>query len=78
MIRVKNRKDFYSILDFGAMNDGRTLCTTAFKKTVNTCSEAGGGIVFIPKGEFLSGSVCLAVSLQNAITIHFSAFTLSH
>ena len=35
----------YSILDFGAKSGGDFLCTSAIQKTIDTCSENGGGRV---------------------------------
>jgi polygalacturonase len=48
----------FVITDFGAVADGKTLNTTAIQKAID--SAAGqGGVVVIPQGRFLSGSVFL-------------------
>jgi polygalacturonase len=48
----------FVITDFGAVADGKTLNTAAIQKAID--SAAGqGGVVVIPKGRFLSGSVFL-------------------
>jgi polygalacturonase len=49
-----------SILDYGAVGDGKTLCTAAIQQAVDTCAAAGGGTVRVPKGTFLTGSIRLA------------------
>ncbi|CAG5000240.1 hypothetical protein DYBT9275_02422 [Dyadobacter sp. CECT 9275] len=49
----------YSILDFGAVGDGKKLNTPAIQKTIDTCFKQGGGQVIIPSGTFLTGSVVL-------------------
>ncbi|HUX62114.1 MAG TPA: glycosyl hydrolase family 28-related protein, partial [Ignavibacteriaceae bacterium] len=49
-------KDF-DITKYGAVADGKTLCTKAFVKAIEACSKAGGGRVVVPKGEFLTGAI---------------------
>ena len=48
-----------SILDFGAVSDGKTLNTAAIQSAIDSVSEAGGGRVIIPTGTFLTGTVYL-------------------
>lgn len=46
----------YDITDFGAIGDGKTDNSIAIQKTINQCSENGGGIVKIPGGSvFMAG-----------------------
>ncbi len=52
-----------SILDFGAVPDGATLCTTAFAAAVKACSAAGGGTVLVPPGTFYTGPIHLASNI---------------
>jgi alpha-L-rhamnosidase len=47
----------YNIADHGAKGDGTTLNTTIIQSVIDECAKNGGGIVVVPKGEFLSGSV---------------------
>ncbi|MBD3345444.1 MAG: hypothetical protein GF401_10320 [Chitinivibrionales bacterium] len=49
----------YSIDRFGARGDGEAKNTAAIQKAVDTCAQAGGGIVIIPSGTWLTGSVAL-------------------
>jgi len=49
----------YPITRFGAVGDGQTLNTKAIQSTIDSCAAAGGGIVVVPKGTFLSGSIFL-------------------
>lgn len=46
-----------SIVDFGAVSDGRTLCSDAIAKAISYISEAGGGTVLIPNGLWLTGPI---------------------
>jgi len=58
----------FDITKYGAVADGKTLCTEAFAKAIDACSKAGGGRVVVPKGEFLTG----AIHLKNNINLHIS------
>ena len=49
----------YSILDYGAKPGATELSTTAIQKAIDACHEHGGGVVKIPSGKFLTGSVFL-------------------
>ena len=55
-----------SIIDFGAVPDGRTNCAAAIQAAVDAAAGDGGGTVLIPAGRWLSGSVLLKshVTLQ--------------
>jgi len=52
-------KKHYSITNFGAIGDGKTINTTAIQKTIDQCSAEGGGVVEVPQGVFISGSIFL-------------------
>jgi polygalacturonase len=49
----------YDIRDYGAKPDGQTLCTQAIQKAVDDCAAAGGGVVYLPPGRFLSGTIVM-------------------
>jgi polygalacturonase len=55
---VSNLKH-YVITDYGAVADGKTLNTVFIQKAIDTAAAAGGGVLEIPKGTFVSGSVFL-------------------
>lgn len=77
-----NRK--VSILDFGAVSDGRTLNTEAIAKAIHQVSALGGGTVVIPEGLWLTGpielksNVCLQTSKGTLVlfTRDFSQFPM--
>ena len=46
-----------NVLDFGAVADGKTLNTEAVSRAVAALAEAGGGELYFPAGEYLSGSI---------------------
>ncbi len=43
----------------GAIGDGRTMCTRAIQEAIDICAAAGGGMIVVPAGVFLSGSIVL-------------------
>ena len=51
-------KDF-KITDYGAVADGKTDSTEAIAKAIKACSDAGGGRVVVPAGEFFTGPIHL-------------------
>ncbi len=44
--------DLYSVRDFGAKGDGATDDTAAFQKALETAKQAGGGVVYAPRGNY--------------------------
>ena len=59
--------DLYSVRDFGAKGDGQTDDTAAFQKALDAAAEAGGGMVYAPRGNyFFAGhlNVPAAVTLR--------------
>ncbi len=54
----------YLITDYGAVGDGTTMNTAFIQKAIDTATAAGGGILEIPKGTFLSGSIFLKKGVE--------------
>ena len=46
-----------SVLSFGAVGDGQTDNTAAFQQAIDGCAEQGGGIVSVPEGCYLMGTL---------------------
>src|SRR5690606_7919952 len=57
-----------SIVDFGAVGDGKTLNTKAFQNAIDQASKHGNTMVMIPAGTWLLG----AIELKSNITLHLS------
>jgi polygalacturonase len=53
----------FVITSFGAVGDGKTLNTDAFRKAIAACRSAGGGEVIVPAGAFVTGPIELAGNL---------------
>jgi polygalacturonase len=49
----------------GAVGDGSTLNTTAIQKAINDCSRRGGGVVRIPEGQYVAGTL----ELKDGVTL---------
>ena len=66
----------FDIVKFGAVGDGKTKNTEAFKKAIARCVEDGGGRVLVPAGEWLTGPIHLRskvnLHLEKGATIRFS------
>jgi polygalacturonase len=58
----------FDVTKYGAVSDGKTMNTAAIQRTIDAASAAGGGIVLIPEGKFLTGPIKLAsrINLQLA------------
>src|SRR6266567_3581011 len=58
--------DPWSVLDFGAKADSKTDDTSAFQKALDAAGQAGGGQVYVPRGNyFFSGHL----NVPNAVTL---------
>ena len=55
-----------SIVEFGAVADGRTINTKAFTDAIHACAIAGGGTVEVPPGTWLTGPI----KFENNINLH--------
>ena len=66
-----------SIVDFGAVADGVTLCSDAIAQAINDLAGQGGGTVIVPEGLWLSGPIGLKsnieLRLEKGAVLMFSA-----
>jgi len=49
----------HNITVYGAIGDGVTDCSDAFKKAIDECNKTSGGMVMVPEGTFLTGPIYL-------------------
>lgn len=56
----------FDITNYGAVGDGETDCTGAFKQAIEECSNAGGGKVIVPAGIYLTGPI----HLKSNVNLH--------
>ncbi|WP_169924836.1 glycoside hydrolase family 28 protein [Thermoflavifilum aggregans] len=66
------RADTFDIRRYGAKADGRTLNTQAIQSAIDACSVAGGGVVLIPDGFWLTGPIVL----KSGVDLHLQSGAL--
>ena len=49
----------FDVTEYGASGDGESLDTEAIQAAVDDCSDAGGGVVFFPPGDYLTTPIFL-------------------
>lgn len=58
-----------SVLAYGAKADGKTLATRALQRAIDEAAGAGGGVVSVPAGVFLTGRL----DLKSRVTLRLEA-----
>lgn len=56
----------FNVIDYGAVPDGETYCTDAFREAIQDCHKSGGGRVVVPEGKYLTG----AIHLKSKVNLH--------
>jgi polygalacturonase len=51
--------DLYDVREFGAIADGKTKSTEAIRRAIEAAAAGGGGTIFFPAGQFLTGPIHL-------------------
>lgn len=59
----------YDVRAFGAKGDGATLDTAAVQAAIDMCHRERGGVVLVPAGDFVVGTL----ELKSNVTLHLSA-----
>ena len=54
----------FSIVDSGAVADGKTVNTVAIQKTIDLAASSGGGTLVVPQGTFLTGAIFLKPGVE--------------
>jgi polygalacturonase len=54
---------------FGAVPDGRTVCTQGLQRAIDACAAAGGGTVVVPPGRYVTG----ALFLRSHVHLHLAS-----
>ena len=58
------KKDTFNIINYGAKSDGVFLNTTAINNAIDASVKAGGGVVLIPQGLWLTGPIVLQSNVE--------------
>ncbi|HUA63101.1 MAG TPA: glycoside hydrolase family 28 protein [Verrucomicrobiae bacterium] len=64
----------FNILDYGAKPDGKTSSTAAIRAAIQDCAKAGGGTVWIPGGNYVTG----AIEMVSNMTLHVDSGAVVH
>jgi polygalacturonase len=59
----------FNVREYGAVGDGKTLDMDALNRAITACNAGGGGVVYLPPGTYLSGTVVL----QSNVTVYLEA-----
>ncbi|MEE9430616.1 MAG: glycoside hydrolase family 28 protein [Melioribacteraceae bacterium] len=66
----------YNVKDYGAVADGKTKITDVFKSVIAKIKKDGGGTVYVPPGEYLTGPIHfvdnMTLYLEAGATLNFS------
>ncbi|MDO7848311.1 glycosyl hydrolase family 28 protein [Hymenobacter sp. M29] len=65
------KKDTFNLAKYGAVADGQTLNTEAFRKAIDACA-VGGGTVLVPRGLWLTGPI----TLKSNVNLHLATGAL--
>jgi polygalacturonase len=70
----------FNVLDYGARNDGSASATEAFRAAIQAAKAAGGGTVYVPAGNYVTGPIelvsNLVLSIDAGATLRFPAAKL--
>ena len=58
----------FNVIEYGAVADGKTLCTEALQKAIDACNAAGGGTILFPAGTY----VLSTVFMKSNVHIHIA------
>ena len=56
-VEVKSLGKQYVITDYGVKNDSTLMQTVAIQAVIDRCANEGGGVIVVPEGTFLTGSL---------------------
>ncbi len=62
-------RSVFNVINFGANGNSKTLNTQLIQKAIDACSQSGGGTVYFPPGDFLSGTL----HLRSNVTLYLEA-----
>ncbi|RYU78561.1 glycoside hydrolase family 28 protein [Hymenobacter persicinus] len=62
------RADTVRITKFGAVADGVTANTAAFQQAIEAATKAGGGVVLVPRGHWLTGPI----TMRSNVNLHLA------
>lgn len=61
---VVQQQGIYNVRTYGALGDGKNLDSKAINQAIEIAANAGGGTVYLPAGNYLSGSIHLKSNIS--------------
>ncbi|MGZ3766550.1 MAG: rhamnogalacturonidase, partial [Mucilaginibacter sp.] len=62
--QLSAQQGIYNIRSFGAKGDGKNLDSKAINNAIDSAAKTGGGTVYLPAGNYLSGSIHLKSNIS--------------
>ncbi len=79
---IPSGNQVFNIADYGAKKDASSPATYAFRRAIEAAKLAGGGTVYVPAGNYVSGPIELISNLRlyidSGATIRFPAVVLPY
>lgn len=66
---MDNIRNFYNVCEFGVIGDGLTNNTQSIAKVIELASNNGGGTIYFPAGEYVTGTI----ELKSNITLYLDS-----
>ena len=63
-LNLASQSAVYNVMDFGAKNNGLELTTSQIQNAIDKCFINGGGVVYVPQGEYLVGTLNLKSNVE--------------
>ncbi|HVM61020.1 MAG TPA: glycoside hydrolase family 28 protein [Verrucomicrobiae bacterium] len=74
---ARGARPFLNVLDYGAHKDGTNSSTEAFRAAIEAARAAGGGTVYVPPGNYVTGPIelvnNLVLDIDAGATLRFPA-----
>jgi polygalacturonase len=63
-LNLASESAVYNVLDYGARNNGTEHTTSQIQNAIDKCFSNGGGVVYVPQGEYLVGTLNLKSDVE--------------
>ncbi|MGM9936123.1 MAG: glycosyl hydrolase family 28-related protein, partial [Candidatus Ornithomonoglobus sp.] len=61
--------NYLNVCDYGVIGDGKTNNTETIKKVIDIAEQQGGGTIYFPAGEYLTGTI----ELKDDMTLYLDS-----
>ncbi len=68
-ITLPSKPAVYNIMDFDARNNGNEITTRQIQEAIDSCFLDGGGVVYVPRGQYLIGTL----NLRSRVEFHLES-----